>query len=516
MNNFKKLPITLALLALASCNEKVSPELQNASSSTTVPTTVTPSEYYFKVTNSSPTILNYNLHKTGSGNYQADCKISSTTALTNTKYRTDATNNDITCFFEAEELSLHYGGANFEVASSANTCDYIGYAPFSFFDRMPGDSSGSFTTKKCSDEVIAADAAGFGPVANGANVSCNEWVDNSLAAGTRDPFYVESDDDLCRFNYEDGEAEQCDVGVITVTEISVTVQVDPTTGARTPASTSSTRTVRCGGKPANCIKGPIRLLSGTEANTRYTELTQTEANSDFSKEYVLPSLFTEGKLTNRSYVNFRRHLANTEIDFDESSLTTFTNPYINSFSGYKTFDPSVMDRYSNAKVMNGATHADFTSALSVASIVDGAYTVVPYAAEPFIGLNGYRTNPYYTFYCLDTAFDIKARIRMVVRDWDRVFPGTSDMEYLSDIFLDTSARQDNPMYSEIEDEQDPHNSFNDIEDWDDFIPMKRTVGIYDIDADTSTAHAHILWQPLPVGVYTEGFFNPDYFTNGDL
>lgn len=499
-----KLHLIAAILLLASCNEKVSPQLQNAASSTTVPpTSSTPSEYYFKLSNTSASILNYNLHKSGSGNYQVDCKITSTSALSNTNYRTDPTTNDITCFFEAEELSLFYSGLNFQVEASQNTCEYIGYMPFSFFDRMPGNSTANVTKKSCDDGVLSTEADDYGPAYSGGNTTCNEWVDTDIAAGVRNTFSVESDEDLCRFNYKDGDQEKCDVGVINVTDVRVSVQVDPTTGVRTTSSSSSVRTVRCGGKPSNCVKGPISLLTDGSKYTRLLELTQTTLNSTFSKQWELPSLMTSNKTTNRTYVNYRRHLANTDIDFDESS--PITNPYKLSFSNYKTFNPSVMDRYSNNLMMDATTAAADASSWN---IVNNAYRALPYAAEPFIGLSGYKTSPFYTFYCLDRAYDIKARIRMVVRDWDRVFPDTSDMEYLSDIFMDTSARQDIPEYPEVTDEQDTINNFNDKDDWDDFIPMKRTVGPYN--------SATTLWQPLPTGTYTDGFFNPDYFTNGSL
>lgn len=51
----RKLTLLVMAFAMIGCNEQVSPKLQDANSSTVVPPTVTPSEYYLKVTNTSLT-----------------------------------------------------------------------------------------------------------------------------------------------------------------------------------------------------------------------------------------------------------------------------------------------------------------------------------------------------------------------------------------------------------------------------------------------------------------------------
>src|SRR5690606_21638816 len=100
---------------------------------------------------------------------------------------------------------------------------------------------------------------------------------------------------------------------------------------------------------------------------------------------------------------------------------------------------------------------------------------VPLAAEPFMGLEDHKINPFYTMYCLDTAYDIKARIRMVVRDWDRVYNSNNEeIEFLSDLFKLANSKQDSPGYVELDNELDTILVFNDKKDWDDQIPMTRT------------------------------------------
>jgi len=118
------------LLTIWACNEKVSPELQGANSTTPENEIVElPEEYYFKITDESPTLLNYKLHKTGPTNANKECSIKKNEALTNDEYKTGTPESglDISCFMEAEELSLHHGGMSFGIYASKNTCDYVAY-----------------------------------------------------------------------------------------------------------------------------------------------------------------------------------------------------------------------------------------------------------------------------------------------------------------------------------------------------------------------------------------------------
>jgi len=147
--------LTLGVLASA-CNEKISPELQNSgnagggSSGPLIP----PEEYFFKIEDTSEDFLNFHLHRTGAGNSYKDCEIKSSSPLTSENYAAEGkassgvplTNHDnkkydITCFYEAEELALYYSGINFKFSTSQNTCEYIGYSPYSYFKYRPGDSS---------------------------------------------------------------------------------------------------------------------------------------------------------------------------------------------------------------------------------------------------------------------------------------------------------------------------------------------------------------------------------------
>jgi hypothetical protein len=525
------LTLLALLVATASCNEKVAPELQNASSSSTVPNIVAPSEYYFSVTNTASYLLNYKLHKTGLGNATAACEVRKSLPLHNNFYQNgNDPDSDITCYLEAEELALYHGGMSLQVGASANTCEYLGYSPFSYYNRMPGDSTRTFYQFECGgdtvdDNDLALAANGVIDVSTGdpsVSLSCDRpfidpGIDDGSGGYTNRAAFAATDEELCRFNYKDGDEEKCDIGVINVLKYSITEVTTPTPALLVGAVEK--RTIKCGGQPYNCIKGPHKLVH--QKSTRYTKLYSTARNEAFTQNFEYPPLIQSEFPGTFEYANFRRNLASLSIDYGDS-INYDSTTYMGQFSSITTFDPTLMDRYTNNMMMDGsdliamAVSNDWTYGFSDSTRLYKAYYAKPLAAEAFLGLDGYRTNPFYTFYCMDAAFDIKARIRLVVRDWDRVFPENGRLELISDINLGTNGRQDVYQVEEIPDDQDPHNMYNDLADWDDIIPMVRTLGDYD--------RAITIWRPSPpssagtdiFGIsndFLDGFFNPARFPN---
>ena len=507
MKTVTKLCLLAIALTLASCNEKVSPELQSGDSSTADPdaTPIPPNEYYFAVVNSSPVASNFKLHKTGLGNVTKNCEVRNTSGLSNDAFRGNPTANDITCYFEAEELALYHSGMNFKIQASKNSCDYVGYSPYGYYNKIPGDSSGTYTEIECTEDannghvVTTAATIGLDISTASGNLGCGQWASKNIIPANRLPFSIPSDEDLCRFNYKDGEEEMCDIGVINVDKykVSYTTSTDPLV---TPVPTISvtSREIRCGGKVYNCVKGPTKEINARAS--KVTEIINTTVNTDFEKEYKYPGLM--GTLDSTlQYVNYRRNLSNTNMDFINSFDGSYNSMWSDPLFG-KTFEPRVMDFYAANTMLDGVTPLISNADLEAEKIRSNTFTAKPLAADPILGLAG-RVNPFYTFYCYDTAFDMKARIRMVVRDWDRIFPLNSDLEYLSDLFRGANGRQDNPDEVEIPGDIDGANNFNDMIDWDDYIPMERTAGNFDPFTT--------IWKPIGTVSYPQGWYNPANF-----
>jgi hypothetical protein len=530
-------PVLALLILAASCNEKISSEIQNANATVGVPTTPTTpaaTEYYFSVENASSPLLNYKLHRTGNTRYNTDCKISSTGVnFSNDLYVAEANSSpaiphdsktfDISCFMEAEELSLAMNGLKFDVKASPNTCDYIGYAPYSFYDRIPGDSTTTYTKVTCDAAISAAtattylttnkaslDSAGY-PVGFGSSptiATCNNYVDATLSEAERLVQIIADEKELCRFDYSAQTATagrqagaNCDIGEITINEILISK--DATTGNPVHKVTRTRRT--CGGAIAGCVQGAIRKEATLGTVTSGTIMMDVPEDVAFLKNYSYA-----GNLTNRissvEYANHRAQMGALEIDYISFVDAMFASIWPTDASR-KQFDPNVMEYYSkNKMVLKSSLPLVSAAEVTAANKVNG-YFARPYAAEPFVGLYGFTTNPFYTFICYDHAFDVKGKIRMVVRDWDRTFNALStgrETELISDYYNDgvrnLTSRQDNPDEFEVIGDPGAFNSFNDRDDWDNKIPMKRTPGNF-IQGTTR-------WEPNSL------FFNPSNFTQG--
>ena len=132
----------------------------------------------------------------------------------------------------------------------------------------------------------------------------------------------------------------------------------------------------------------------------------------------------------------------------------YTGIWSTSFDLNRIFDPQVMDFYSYNKKLDGTTlitdsGSTLTPDITTASYTDKRFRARPLAADPILGLAA-PVNPFYTFYCFDDAFDVKARIRMVVREWDRIFStDSSDLELLSDLGKGQFARMDSTVEYEV-------------------------------------------------------------------
>lgn len=540
MKNVKQYPLLMVLMLAASCNEKISPAIQNANSvgGTFVPPTPVVTDYYFSVENSSPTILNYKMHRTGPNNYNTDCKVKSTGVnLSSDLYIQEGNASspviphddkvfDISCFMEAEELSLAMNGFKFDVKASPNTCEYIGYAPYSFYDRIPGDSTTTYTKVVCDEDVSAARAQGYlstnqavliaegTPVGYGASsvATCNDLIDSTLIQSERQVQRVSSEDDLCRFDYSSSavagkqEAGQnCDIGTVTIKE--VLISVDPDDPAQV-IHTTSTVTKRCGGRISACIQGPIKLEADLAGSTHGSVIVEATQDVAFSKTYIFPGNINK-RTTSMEYANYRGQMGALEINY-VSYIDAIFGSIWTTDPARKQYDPNIMDYYANNKYAQRAGLDLVLPATITAANKANGYVAKPYAADPFIGLYNYNTNPFYTFYCFDNAFDVKARIRLAVRDWDRTFNVNSvgrEIELISD-FVNLGAtqnllsRQDNPLDYEIVGDIGAFNNFNDRKDWDDQIPMRRTAVPSNFVPGTTR------WEPM------DPFFSPTLFTNG--
>lgn len=482
MDLLKKLVLLSSLLVLASCNETISPELQQGGVVTppgggpTEPTDPEGPQHYFKLTDSSNPTLEYLIHKSGSGNKEAKCEITSqSTPFSKATYKP---NHDITCFLEARELALYHSGFSLTVTSSPQACQYVQYRPFSYYNRVPGDSTGNYNVSRCDNYG--------GPALT---LPCNTAVSTTITSPTQFPAPGPDDySELCRFNHND--QEKCDIGIINVTETTYRSE-DDGAGGLNHFSTTETKRIECGGQPRFCVQGPYAKDSNNgkdftpNGGIRYG----TDEKSEFVKTISYEGLQEKNRLGTYVYANYRRNLANYTIAYGEDDDSV---PYKQAFAGIKDFHPQLITEYALDGLSFLAYHGQ-TVPVSEA----GRYSAKPLAADPFMGLYStthprydYTVQPFYAFECLDNSYEVKARIRLVIRDWDRIRSEdvaiADDVELISDIFRipqgsvvdqDLSgnyypwSRQDN---NDADPDSDipGRGSFNDFWDWDDIVKMR--------------------------------------------
>jgi hypothetical protein len=529
---WKNLSLVSMGLLIYSCNEKVSPELQSGNS-TTVPTISIPEEYYFKVTNNSAAVLNYKLHRTGEGNASVDCKVKTTgTALSSALYigenalAHDLKTYDISCYLEAEELSMFYNGLSFKVEASKNTCEYVAYSPYSYYDSIPGSSSAHYVGITCDTAGGVSNASitlansptyvdSFGATqtvlsAGGVLLKCGYMVDTNVLEASRVQRPIPEDKQkLCAYDYATnggGNAQNCDTGIITFETYNY-YDADETAAVNIQSTYVDTPEKKCGGSIAACVQGPIRKVSLLNGLTRGSEIWSTTLNTKYSATYELPGLIGK-RYAMHDIVNYRRGLASPDLNYLDYTYLTAGTRWADTIYN-KSFDPKLMENYAANKYPDGTEIIDAPAILAKSQSL--GWTQTPFAADPYLGTAG-RVNPFYTFYCLDRGMEIKARIRMVVRDWDRVFPSTStNLELVSDVYMGATARQDLPTEEE-ENTGDPgnYNYFNDKDDWDVLVWMQRTdpnlTGTYDPGNTT--------WSPWTPGTGSVlAWWSPSIFPN---
>ena len=179
--------------------------------------------------------------------------------------------------------------------------------------------------------------------------------------------------DMCAGNYTAVGGPNCDEGSFQYIIYTGADADDPLDGVQADEVVASDPvTVNCGGKKAACIDGPVRdLLDDTQMNTGFRGLIYT-SSAGLSSTQTFSAPLDKANSTNLRAAN--------------GSIACKSN------------QEEATDWVAINKAQGSTTH--------------------PFA----------QGSPYYTFSCLDSAKETKARIRIVVRDWDRTFKITSDID----------------------------------------------------------------------------------------
>lgn len=264
---------------------------------------------------------------------------------------------DVRCFMDIEEEELHFTKLDFKTSTGAGVCEFVQVEPYSFNQYAPYKTT-------TSTHIVVKPAC-----------KATDGVVNALG-GTSVVTTMPTSASICAGDYSDGvnSGPNCDSGKYRLTVISGadansngTCDDALVPGPGNEYSIATTVEVTCGGKASNCVAGPVTdiLTDSQIALGMRSVIYQTSAGQSFNNTFSSPIQKVE-------YSNIR---ASNSTIANTCNLTNDDADNWESFAAAKTAIQS------------------------------------PFGSE----------NPFYTFNCLDGAKDIKARIRLVVREWNKTF-----------------------------------------------------------------------------------------------
>lgn len=335
----------------------------------------------------------YLLHKEGQGTSTTRCVITSD-QVSDSNTATKGV-NDIDCVLEAGEMDLNTNGFTFNSIVSPGLCEYVSFYPFAYNDwpitTTTGTSYNEFVFTDSGDPATICSNSvtgdGVGSVISEAQVQGSGIPNVGLAFGST---YCAAGSTGCTPGTDvasptcfgdhsnvSATGPNCDEGSYTVNTYTC---ADDGNGTNDCVCTLTTVETECGGDRASCIAGPYNEVGLSPNNT----FTYTDTFSGVTTDYNIDG--QPSKTNNIYHANY---------SLDMGCFETGSSNYL--------FDTD--------------TWATDLGPSSASTLGFGA-------TNPF---EGYFANKFYTFNCLDASFDVKARIRVIIRDWDRSFtPGGAD------------------------------------------------------------------------------------------
>ncbi len=349
---------------------------------------------YFQIYDESET-SSYVLHKSGELNKTRRCRINKEDiddfqagGLTDP---TLASILDVECFLDAEETDLYTLGAKFTIDAGPDVCEFVEYKPYSFFSHRPAVSDVTtpefaLISGSCEDTSVAS-----GDIFHIGYHSGLPTSDAISATGASiDAWGTPLDmtqNEMCNAYYARDEIS-CDSGEIKYRLISIVTNEDGVDCDYT----ITTETLDCGGQISACVQGPAKgHFSDDEIDNGITT-TRTSSSDGAVISYDLNAPIDQGFNTNITLANFA------------ASNSCSNGTYEVTSNGWRTYSQQ------------------------------GTLSTLEDVSAPQMA-----RQPYYTAHCTDSAGEIKARIRLVIRDWDKNFSKSNNIDQiLETTYMDNS------------------------------------------------------------------------------
>lgn len=444
----KLLMIALTILITVSCNEQIADEIKNGQVVGTQSETEKFKNKAIRLIHKMDSKLSFTAHKAGT--IDEACELQAPTLGFDAKdYSKSDKSRALDCIIDVEELDLFLQGVEFEVQVDKFLCEYITYTPFKFMKFKPGRSHRSTYKVECDTGCESAPA-----LAGKCGNSYELWGGTTGSVGGVTDFATQiSNPSQCIYDYDSlnpgstSSFPNCDEGTTTETiiQFSTNADITPSVCNITNPVAQDPVVTECGGDMRNCAAGPSiqEYPDLTHSSTIY-ENTSLET---FTKSWKYSSPLSGNFRTNMNLANFSRTCSDQSIKprFDDSV-----------FESVIEFKGDIFERIKYASTQ------PFTNARrSVATLANPDST--DYAEHAH--RSPLSVTPYYAIECLDRAYDIKAQIRLHIREWDRTF--TSNANALASI-SDIGKTSGDKLMDRRNDTYDTTRQWNSRDDWDDF------------------------------------------------
>jgi hypothetical protein len=518
----------LVLLAVScsfiSCTDELSEEVKNGENLSEEQQEIAKYENKsIRLVSKSNEELSHFLHKAGS--IDEACEIDAP-ALGFDSKNYDKTSSAFTtdCVLDVQEFDLYFNGAEVEINVDQFLCEYVEYKPYRIFQYQPGETTRQQVNVNCDEVCGLALPTICNKNYRHMDVSAINVLNSSLspladkifaldptALGFSTLFkeqVLDSEPLECKFDYSKREpiaGPNCDEGSLTTHKVKINSREVDASSCSDPTFTTSAACIgggetwtvgtefscsdytdsttqptisildgeeeefKCGGKAGNC------LATASSIELPYDKTSFILPNTDtgaFTQEIKMNAPFEEDLFSNIGIANYSRICSSTTNTKTDSQFDTTLNNLI----GHEVEDmPSRTAYQAHAIDEDGNGIPDFTI------FADHLLKGRGYYSAPTKNVQ-----PYYAFNCLDQARDVKAQIRLFIREWDRTF--TNDNSYVARI---SDINQSTPLMDATGD-QAAGEEWNDILDLDDLLKTAFT------DNQCQGLDYGVCYEPMPL------------------
>ncbi len=361
---------------------------------------------YIELTNHTEDAASFVLHKEGQSNNTQPCRILA-----------DHLDVDsaptVMCLLEAGELDLHQQGLTLGTSAGAGICDYVRFVPF-YYNRYEYivDTPSSGLNNDTSTFVTYGQSGNCTATCTDSDLTTNFPVAAANCPQVWGAYYMEQDTGTttdagtpqCAADY--GTYADCSEGSY-VTRSYTCTELDPSGSPGDCTCSYTESSTSCTGEELNCKDGPAIGFGDIDnrPDMGKTIATFADGANINNWDFTAPASQLPYQSTNLSLANYT----------NSNSCSNGTYSYHHySWQGY-------------AQTVNAQDPFGKTS--------NSVYGPV---------------NPFYTLYCLDESHNVKGKILLQVREWDKAFDVSDNIDQIV-----PASDMDNI-------------SFSNYYDWDDF------------------------------------------------